>query len=240
MQSMRLINMSGSSIQGNSPFQREEGGSSPSLPLQFSPCRLLDVSKFVKQYHYSHTHPGGIDYCFRLDVLGSLMGAALFGQMAGNPKASCLLKGHENPQDYRELMRLVLLDEVPKNSESQFVGWCLRWLRKNTGVLAVISFADPRYGHTGIIYRAGNWVYCGLQKQDRPRLIIDGSEIHPRMAYDKYGTSSTKMLVEVMGLDVKLEPRTPKHRYVYVLRPELKNLLKDRLFSGTVQRPNGP
>jgi hypothetical protein len=187
--------------------------------LLFSRCELKDVSKFIKKYHYSHTHPGGVDYAFRLDWNGQLSGACLFGWMAGNPKA-VLIKGKE-PKDFRELMRLVLLDEVPKNSETRFVGWCLRWLRKNTEVIACVSFADPKFGHSGVIYKAGNWTYLGKQKPDRPRLIIDGIEVHPRMAYDRYGTSSTKKIRE-MGHTVVEEPREPKHKFVYLLKPEVK------------------
>ena len=209
--------------------QPKDAGVIPSLPLHFERCSLKDVSDFVKQNHYSKTYPGGIDYSFKLNYQSELGGACLFGYMAGNAKASCILEGYEDQNKYRELMRLVLLDKVPKNSESKFIGWCIRWLKKNTDLLALISFADPKFGHSGTIYKASNWTYCGLQKQDRPRLIIDGIEIHPRMAYNRYGTSSIKALAD-MGIKVTTLPREPKHRYVYVLKPELKHLLKKRLF----------
>jgi hypothetical protein len=145
--------------------------------------------------------------------------------MAGNPKASCVLKGYDDPEDYRELSRLVFYDDVPKNSESQFIGWCIRWMKKYTGVRALISFSDPKYGHKGIVYRASNWLYTGLQKQDRPRLIIDGKEMHPRAALHAFGTSSTPAL-RGKGLNVVLVEREPKHRYIYVLQTELTPLLK--------------
>jgi hypothetical protein len=188
------------------------------------------VSNFVKSNHYSRTHPGGIDYSFKLIYKNQVMGACLFGYMAGNPKAMCLIDEQDNPKLYRELMRLVLLDEVPKNSESKFIGWCLRWLKKNTDLIALISFADPKFGHSGTIYKASNWKYCGLQKQDRPRIIIDGKEVHPKSCYNLYGTSSISKLKE-LGMKVDLKEREPKHRYVYVLRDELKGKLKTRLFS---------
>jgi len=200
----------------------------PTSTLHFVKCELKDVSNFVKKYHYSHTHPGGIDYSFQLIYNNKLSGACLFGHMAGNPKALCIAEGIDNPLLYRELMRLVLLDEVPKNSESKFIAWCIRWLKKNTNLVGLISFADPKFGHSGIIYKASNWTYCGLQKQDRPRLIINGTELHPRMAYNRHGTSSVKQLKE-MGLNIKMLPREPKHRYVYLLQDGLK--LKNRLFN---------
>jgi hypothetical protein len=205
--------------------QSQDGDSKSTLPLHFSVCSLKEVSKFVKTNHYSKTHPGGIDFSFKLEYNGELAGVCLFGYMAGNPKASCVLSGHDDTSKYRELMRLVLLDEVPKNSESQFVGWCLRWLKKNTDLLAVLSFADPVHGHSGGIYRAGNWLYTGLQKPARPRIFVNGIDVHPRMCVNRYGTSSIPKL-KALGLTIETLPRESKHRYVYVLRPELTPLLK--------------
>jgi len=191
---------------------------------------LKDVSDFVKEHHYTHSHQAtNILYCFRADSGNILSGAALFGNMAGNPKASCVIEGHDDPHEYQELCRLVLLDECPKNSESRFIGWCIRWLKKNTDLSALISFADPTRGHRGTIYHATNWTYCGLQKKDRNRLIVNGEDIHPRYLYNLYGTSSVKLLRE-KGLIVEELPREPKHRFVFPLREGL--IIKKRLFNG--------
>lgn len=206
-------------------FQAGDNGSNPISALHFERCKLSDVSDFIKNNHYSHTYPGGVDFSFRLFFNGELAGACIFGHMAGNPKALCLCEDVDDPKMYRELMRLVLLDKVPSNSESKFIGWCIRYLKKNTDLV----FADPKFGHSGTIYKASNWKYCGLQKPDRPRMIINGTEIHPRMAYNRYGTSSVVKL-KSMGIGVQLSPREPKHRYVYILKDGLK--LKTRLFNG--------
>ena len=190
------------------------GGSNPARPLEFRRCELKEVASFVKKYHYSHSHPGAVDYSFRLDTNGVLSGVALFGYSAGNPKA--VLHPSITVHEQRELVRLVLLDCVPNNSETQFVGWCLRWLRKNTKIRCIVSFADPAYGHVGTIYKAGNWKYVGLQKQDRPRIIVDGLEVHPKSAYNRYGTSSVDG-IQKMGHAVSLRHRVPKHKFLYFL-----------------------
>jgi hypothetical protein len=193
----------------------------------FSPCPLKDVSAFVKTHHYSHTHHKVVVYSFCLMMNGTLAGACLFGMAAGNLKCMTVLTGHDNPRDYLELQRLVLLDEVPKNGESKFIGWCLRWIKKNTHIKAVISFADPTHGHSGIVYRASNWIYTGRQKPARDRIYIDGREMHPKQFYNIYGTSSISKLTTLLP-ESKITTgfRDTKHRYVYILRPELANLLK--------------
>ena len=206
-------------------IQEKDKGSSPIQPLQFFKCGLKDVSGFIKQYHYSHSHPGGVDFAFKVTMNDVLVGACIFGYMAGNIKASCVLRGIEDAKYYRELMRLVLLDQIEKNSESKFVGWCLRWLKKETSLKAIISFADPHYGHIGTVYQASNWLYTGLQKSPRPRIFIADRELHPKSCYNLYGTSSIKLL-ENLGLQVSTSCREPKHRYVYVFDKTLQNRLK--------------
>lgn len=200
-------------------YQSQSSGAIPTPTLHFRRTELREIDPFIKKYHYSHTRPGGADFSFALDWGGKLSGAILFGYMAGNPRGMQVFNEISDPASYRELMRLVLLDEVPFNSESRFIGWALRWLRDNTELLGLVSFADPYHQHTGGVYRATNWIYTGLQKPDRPRMIINGIDVHPRMLLDRYGTSS-KPKLEALGLQVVLQPREPKHRYVYVLHPE--------------------
>ena len=190
--------------------------------LEFSKVPLKSVTDFVKQNHYSHTHTCVCDYNFALTFNGKLAGACLYGKLAG---ALCWLNGETDHHNYRELTRLVLLDEVPKNSESQFIGWTLRWLRKNTNLAGVISYADPLFGHTGGVYQATNWIYTGKQEAPGPRIAIDGKEVPARTLYKDYGTLGIKSLRE-KGLNASALPRVAKHRYVYILRPELQSKLK--------------
>jgi hypothetical protein len=204
--------------------QSKDGGSIPASALHFTTAKLRDISLFVGMNHYSHTHPGGVDYCFAATSGFRVVGAAMFGYIAGNPKAMVVCNEVDDHHRYRELMRLVFTDECGKNSESMFIGFCLRWLKRNTELAAIVSFADPRYGHCGTVYQATNWLYTGIQKQDRDRIYIkerhlfgeDEREIHPKQAYNRFGSSARN----AMG-DCRFELREPKHRYVYLLRQGL-------------------
>lgn len=192
--------------------QLSDGGSIPTYPLLFSRCTTKDIKSFVREYHYSKSCPTG-DYVFKACSNDRLVGGAVFGYMGGNPHAR--YRGFHTVE-VRELKRLVLLDEVPKNSESKFIAWCLRWLRKNTKLKIIVSFADPEYGHVGVVYKASNWIYDGVQKPDRPHLIVDGLAVHPRTAVGRYGTSSVGRL-RSLGHIVTTRPRIPKFRYLYIL-----------------------
>jgi len=57
-----------------------------------------------------------------------------------------------------ELSRLWIKDEVPMNAESFFIGRAIRLIRRERKELKrLVSFADPKFGHSGIIYKATNW-----------------------------------------------------------------------------------
>lgn len=205
--------------------QSQYGGSTPTSPLQFFPCRVKDVKTFVISNHYSKSVWGANDFCFKAEQNGRLVGACVFGFLAGNPKSMCVLRGFEDFRSYRELRRLVILDEVAHNSESRFVGWCLRWLKKNTELKAVMSFADTGQNHIGYIYQASNFLYCGLTKDVHNRFLINGKVVHTRTTLKKYHTRKFERLQQIFP-DVQLIKGTAKHKYIYLLRPETRFLLK--------------
>ncbi len=213
------------SVKGTAEYPSVSGGAIPTPTLQFRRVKLKDVQAFIKQNHYSRTHPGGVTHAFAAYRDDTLVGAMLFGYMAGNPKGMCFLHELDSPKFYRELMRLVLVDDTPKNTETRFIGWALRELRKDPELVGLVSFADPDAGHAGTIYAASNWIYTGLQKQDRPHLIVNGTVVHPRMCLDNWGTSSVAKL-QALGLTVETKPRLPKHRFVYVWDQRLLPCLK--------------
>lgn len=125
-----------------------------------SPCERAEVRGFIEQHHYSHNINGcSADYCFKLTHNAVMIGAAFFGRLA--------MAGQWKPygasiEDVIELRRLVCVDDTPKNTESFFIGHMLRWLKANTKIKVVLSYAGSEHGHSGIIYRASNFAYRGL------------------------------------------------------------------------------
>ena len=113
--------------------------------MTVEPCKRSEVKDFIEANHYSKSINGvKASYCFCLFSQGQLVGAMLFGTLgmanAWKKYASC-------EQDVLELRRLCLIDETPKNSETFFIGQALKWLKNNTTVKRIVSYADPNYGH---------------------------------------------------------------------------------------------
>jgi len=66
-------------------------------------------------------------------------------------------------KDVFELNRLWVHDSLPRNTESQFVGWYLRQIKRVHPNIILISYADGSRkspdgrSHVGIVYQATNW-----------------------------------------------------------------------------------
>lgn len=145
-----------------------------------------DVAKaFVTTHHYSGSI-GSMCFQFGLHRHGQLVGVAVFGE----PQRVEAFKPLQRPENCVELGRFVLLDDVPGNGETWFLGRCFEALRdeEQTGV---VSFSDPtprttsdgrvvHPGHVGTIYQAHNAVLVGRSKARTHLLLPDGTVLSPR------------------------------------------------------------
>jgi len=120
---------------------------------------LKDIKEFMERQHYSHSVFGITpEFCFGVINKKCVVGGAIFGKPAGMG----VLKKYSEDGKYRttELRRFALADECPRNSESRLLAVMLRALKKK-GVQRILSYADPMYGHTGIIYKATGFRLVG-------------------------------------------------------------------------------
>lgn len=114
-------------------------------------------------------------------------------------------------EGFWELTRLSMDDDLKvKNLTSWFLGKCIKMLRKEEHVRAIISYADSKYHH-GYIYQATNFKYYGLapQKSD---------------FFEDLSGGGTKQVWRgsVKGLEGQWIPRSRKHRYMLVYDKSLK------------------
>lgn len=172
------------------------------------------IRDIVTEWHYSHSYRSQKQvHVFGLRDGATTIGAAIFGQpMSRNSDQSIL-----------ELRRFCLIDNTPKNTESFFLGGCLRWLRKHTDITQVLTFADPNQGHQGTIYKATNFKYDGLESNGNPRIIkMDDRTIHLRQAYQKKGgeyTNDAQLIQEAIREGrAEVIKQERKLRYLYDLR----------------------
>lgn len=141
---------------------------------------------FTLAHHYERSFPAA-RFRFGLYRAGELVGVAVFGQPWKHVAAKA---GLPFPiAEVLELSRFVLLDAVPANGESWFLGRTFDLLRSEASGL--LSFSDPHprqnaagevvfRGHVGTIYQATNGVYTGRGNRRTVRLLPDGSVFSDR------------------------------------------------------------
>ena len=195
-------------------FQIEEGGSIPTSSLQIFNFKIRKISfdmakKFVKEHHYTGSIKGSITYGLFNNY--QLIGVCAFATPSSENVCASVF-GVEHKRSVTELHRLVLLDCVPKNSESWFLSRVLKILKKDRPFYnAVLSFADPNEGHRGIIYQATNAIYTGTSNKSTFYLDQNGRLKHPR--YDGHNISRA----EALSRNWKTIKREGKYRYLYLL-----------------------
>lgn len=134
----------------------------------------------VIKHHYLH-RKCPISFAF-----GLFMGPKLLGVVSFGTPPSRHLQISACPSDPSlvvELNRLWVDDECGRNTESWFVSRALHMMPPRI----VVSYADPKFGHYGYVYRALNFNYAGWTDMERntPRfdyIPIDPSK-HTREAF---------------------------------------------------------
>ena len=107
-------------------------------------CNRNEIKEFIETYHYSKNINGlKSNYCFKMLDNNNLIGAMMYGQIG---MAGVWKKYVDTEKDLIELRRLCCVDDTPKNTESYFIGYTLRWLRdkwelegNNTDILDVVQ-----------------------------------------------------------------------------------------------------
>ena len=141
---------------------------------------------FVCAHHYEGSYPAALRRFGLMDRTG-LVGVCVFDQPV---QPRCLDPLPCGGIDGAHLARLVLLDRVPGNGESLFVGRVFETLARD-GYSGVVSFSDPMErrtsagrvvtpGHVGAIYQALDGAFLGRTKPERRLVLPDGTIIHNR------------------------------------------------------------
>lgn len=170
---------------------------------------LKDISKDYKSgYNYGLFEKN--DFC-PLNI-GGAKGAIVFTGLPVPEIAQGAFGLERNEQQgLFELSRLCIHPETQSaeyNITSWFVSRSIKQLRKDTKVKAIISYADTDF-HSGTIYRACNFQYCGLTDPKKDFYFADGTK-HSRG--------------KIKGAAGEWKDRSRKHRYVMIFDKNLKLL----------------
>jgi len=179
-----------------------------------------DVKDFIEKWHYSGSINGlKVSYSFGLYHDEVLVGGMIYGKLAMGGVAQ---KYGVTDDEILELRRLCLIDDTPRNAESFFIGKTLRWLKQNTAIKTIVSYADSNYGHSGVIYRATNFTHVGMTAPGRVIINSEGRKYHDKAIRTRYNGElkpfAQRLVNELESGTAHYVTQTPKHTYVMQLR----------------------
>lgn len=169
------------------------------------------INYACKNFHYSQSVPT-VQYAYNVyNDKDEWCGVILFGGGANNNLAKSFnLRNGE----VLELERVALNGKQEQTSKA--VSIALRLLHKeNPIVKLVVSYADHRQKHLGIIYQATNWIYLGMTKTSDFQYFYNGKWTHER-------TINSKKNRDELKAKLKKRQNSNKFKYVYVFDKQLK------------------
>lgn len=145
---------------------------------------VKEVSKeialdMVKKYHYSNTLPKLNKHFLGFFLNDQIVGLITLGWGTRPLHTINKLFSSLGTKDYLEIGRMCMTEEMPRNSESQMISKCIKWLKKNQPQIKVLfTWADGMLGKVGYVYQACSFLYAGFFLTDI--YLKDGVKIHPR------------------------------------------------------------
>lgn len=173
------------------------------------------IKKACLDFHYAKSIPT-VQYAYNIyNNKNEWCGVIIFGGGANNnlAKSFDLYNG-----EVLELERVALNGKQEQTSKA--VSLALKVLHKeNPIVKMIVSYADHRQQHLGIIYQATNWLYLGKIITSDFQYYYNGKWTHERTINSKKNKNELKNTLQK-------RKNSNKFKYVYCFDKQLKDKYK--------------
>ena len=146
-----------------------------------------ETLEMVRRYHYSDTLPKINRHFLGFYRGGGLVGVMTLGYGTRPRHTIQRLFPSLDTKDYYEIGRMCMTDEMPRNSESQMISACVKWLKRNDPQIKVLfTWADGILGKPGYVYQACSFEYAGYIESEI--YLMNGTKLHPRKMKKQFQT----------------------------------------------------
>ena len=188
------------------------------------------ANSVIKENHYSKKFYSA-SYIHLGVFTDRLLGVLQLGY-AMNPASQCGVVADTKIDEYLELNRMWLDDELPRNSESMAISYAIKYIKKKYPKISWIqSFADERCGCLGVVYQAANFLYCG--EHSATFWEYEGTFYHNIIMTAKLGKQGPAGIVLQNNKDKATKHVLRQFRYIYFI----KRFAKKNLLLKTEQYP---
>ena len=174
---------------------------------------IAEADLFISKYHYTGKLRSNV--C----ILAFYYEDIMIGLITFSPVSRIeIAKRLKVKRDYiLELSRLCIHpDYQVKNLASFLLGKAIRYIKTNMlNITTLVSFSDESYNHTGIVYKATNWIFDGVVSSDYWYVDKDGYVMHKKTLYNRAIKNSLTEKQYAQKHSFKKVHGKPKRRYLY-------------------------
>ena len=145
---------------------------------------IKEISKgegliLIFKYHYSNVMPRLTKHVLGGYIDNKLCGVITLGWGTQPKRTIVKLFPELITKDYYEIGKMCLIEELGRNSESQFISKCIKFIKDNYSIKLLYTWSDGIVGKPGYVYQSANFLYGGYIWTDI-YITKDGEKIHPR------------------------------------------------------------
>lgn len=201
-----------------------------------------EALNMIKKYHYSNTLPKINKHFLGFYIEEELVGIVTLG--LGTRPLHTIKKIFPSleTKDYYEIGRMCMTEEMPRNSESQMLSACCKWIKVNVPQIKILfTWADGMLGKPGYVYQASSFIYAGYAESEM--YMIDGIKIHVRqikaLIAPKDKRITVRPTIEQMKIFNIRHFKGKQYKYLKFLcgRIEKKKLIRECLVSLDKKNP---
>ena len=211
--------------------------------IQVKPVEQLLALELILNNHYSKIMPRLTKHYLGGYVDNKLVGIITLGWGTRPLHTIRKLFPLLESKDYFEIGKMCMLEEMPRNSESQFLSSVIQWIKNNQPQIKILfTWADGILGKPGYVYQSANFLYGGFIWTDL-YITNKGEKVHPRTSQgltdkgDKVcGHRPTKEWLKTRGW---FHYQGKQFKYLYFLcnKREKNKMLTESTIKWTIEYP---
>ena len=199
------------------------------------------ATEFIMSRHYSPVMPKLTKHYCGYYVDDVLQGVVTFGWGTRPKHTIQKLFPTLDTTDYYEIGKMCMDDSMGKNSETQMLSKVLSWLKENTKIKFLFTWADGLVGKPGYVYQAFNFLYGGFIWTDT--YVTDkGEKVHPRTIQSqlpnthnyKYGSRPNPKQLKQLRLS---RVKGKQFRYILPMNKKMRKFLKQSTVDWNLNYP---
>ncbi len=153
-----------------------------------------EALEMIQKYHYSNTLPKINKHFLGFYLDNQLVGCITLGLGVRPLHTIKRIFPSLGVDDYFEIGRMCMTDEMPRNSETQMLSVCCKWIKANCPNIKILfTWADGMLGKVGYVYQASSFTYAGTSGGEM--YMLNGKKIHPRQMKAFLSPNDTRITV---------------------------------------------